>query len=75
MIERGIIRPSQSECASPTVLVKKKTGELRICIDYRALKNTAVRYSYRLPIMEDFEYQLNNAAVLTTKVNKFKRQS
>ena len=67
MIERGIIRPSQSEWASPTVLVKKKTGELRIYIDYRALNNATIRDSYPLPIIEDFIYRLRNASVFTTK--------
>ena len=62
-----ILRPSQSESASPTVLVKKKTGELRICIDYRALNNATIRDSYPLPIIEDFMYRLRNAAVFTTK--------
>lgn len=36
-LQQGAIRPSQSAWASPTLCVLKKTGEVRVCIDYRAL--------------------------------------
>ncbi|GFT46067.1 transposon Tf2-9 polyprotein [Trichonephila clavipes] len=36
-LEQGIVRPSSSENASPIVLVKKKDGTTRLCVDYRRL--------------------------------------
>lgn len=43
LLEREIIRPSNSPYASPIVLVRKKSGDLRLCIDFRELnkKNCA----------------------------------
>ena len=37
MLEKGWIRPSVSPYGAPLLFVRKKTGELRMCIDYRAL--------------------------------------
>lgn len=52
-LENGIIKPSESECASPIVLVKKKTGDLRLCFDYRKLNKTMVKDNYPLPLIGD----------------------
>ena len=38
LIEKGIIHPSTSPCGSPIVLVPKKDGTWRMCIEYKALK-------------------------------------
>ena len=53
LLERKIIQPSKSEFASPIVLVKKKSGEFRLCIDYRVLNKVLRRDNYPLPLIED----------------------
>ena len=42
LVNKGVIRESQSNYSSPIVIVPKKTGEIRMCIDYRKL-NTKVK--------------------------------
>lgn len=55
--DSGIIRPSTSNYASPILLVKKKTGDYRLCIDFRALNKKTIKEHYPLPRIDD---QLDN---------------
>lgn len=53
LVDTGIIRESNSPYASPIILVRKKTGDKRLCIDYRQLNKKTVKQHYPLPCMED----------------------
>ena len=52
-LAQGVIRRSCSPYASQTVLVRKKTGELRICVDYRKLNNISRKDAFPLPRIDD----------------------
>ena len=52
MLDLGAIRPSNSPWASAIVLVRKKDGRLRFCIDLRRLNNRTVKDAYSLPKIE-----------------------
>ena len=52
-LRQGIIRPLRSPYASQVVIVHKKTGEIRLCIDFRALNAVTIRNSFPLPRIEE----------------------
>lgn len=65
-IREGIIRESTSEYASPIVVVRKKDGTHRICVDYRELNAKIVKDRYPLPLIEDVLESFCGARVFTT---------
>ena len=61
MTEQGVIQPSMSPWASPVVLVPKKDGSQRFCIDYRRLNSLTRRDVYPLPRIDDILDTLGEA--------------
>lgn len=53
LIDAGQIQPSQSPWSFPLVLVRKKDGTLRLCIDYRKLNERTIRDAYALPRLDE----------------------
>lgn len=49
LLKAGVIVPSSSRFASPTVLVKKKDGGRRLCVDYRGLNSCTIDMKFPLP--------------------------
>ena len=66
MLAAGIIQPSQSEWSSPVVLVRKKDGGLRWCIDYRRLNEVTEKDAYPLPKIEECLDTLSGAKWFST---------
>ena len=61
MKELGVIEPSESQWAAPVVLVRKRDGSLRYCIDYRKLNAVTKKDSYPLPNMQNNLERLDRA--------------
>ena len=61
----GVVRPSASPWASPVVLVTKKDGSVRFCVDYRALNARTRKDTYPLPRVDDTLQALVGAVVFT----------
>ena len=53
MLERGVISPSNSPWSSPIVLVRKKDGTIRFCVDYRKLNAVTRKDAYPLPRVDE----------------------
>ena len=66
MLEQGVIQPSTSPWASPVVLVRKKDGGMRFCIDYRHLNQVTKLDEYPLQRIDDTLDLLAGAKYFTT---------
>jgi len=66
MKNRGVIGESKSPWMSPTVLVKKKDGTIRFCIDFRKLNAVTKKDSYPLPRIDDIFDQLSGNSWFST---------
>ncbi|BHF67614.1 hypothetical protein SprV_0301064100 [Sparganum proliferum] len=66
MLSRKIIRPFQSPWSSPIVLVKKKDGSMRLCIDYRKLNAVTKKDSFPLPRIDTTLDALAGNTMLST---------
>ena len=53
MMEAGAIRPSHSPYSSNVVIVRKKDGSIRFCVDFRKLNNKTIKDAYGIPRIED----------------------
>ncbi|KAI4871331.1 hypothetical protein NFI96_009730, partial [Prochilodus magdalenae] len=63
--ENGIISDSRSPYASPIVVVRKKSGKVRMCVDYRTLNQRTIPDQYTVPRIEDALHSLSGSKWFT----------
>lgn len=66
LLSKGIIRESESPYSSPILLVKKKDGSDRMCVDFRALNRITVKDRFPLPLIDDHIDRLGKSRYFTT---------
>jgi len=65
LLNHGLIAPSHSPWAFPVLLVKKKNGKWRMCVDYRKLNDITVKDAYALPFIDELLESVHGATVFS----------
>jgi len=65
LLWKKFIRPSTSPWGAPVLLVKKKDGSSRLCVDYRQLNKMTIKNKYPLPRIDDLMDQLHGSSVFS----------
>ena len=62
MLSAGLIIPSTSPFASPVLLIQKKDGSWRFCVDYRRLNDITIKNIFPMPLIEEIIEELAGSA-------------
>ena len=66
LLSKVVFLPSVSPWGAPILFMKKKDGNMRMCIDYRQLNKVTVKKKYHLPRIDDLFDQLEGASLFST---------
>lgn len=65
LLKRGVIRPSISPYCARVIPVRKRNGQIRLCVDLRPLNSRVIKQKYPFPIIEECLTRLCNKSVFT----------
>lgn len=66
LLDKGLIEPSISPWCSPLIVVPKKNGEKRVCVDFRVLNARTLKNSYPLPFLQEVLDSLKDSNIVST---------
>lgn len=66
MLQAGVIERSSSPWMAPAVFVRKKSGEIRLCVDYRELNKKTAKDAYPLPRPDEVQDRLAGSTIFST---------